>query len=40
MAWTEEQKVKAEAEAQAKADELQANDPTGRQYRITQLSAE
>ena len=25
-----------EAEAQAKADELQANDPTGRQYRITQ----
>ena len=29
-----------EAEAQAKADELQANDLTGRQYRITQLSAE
>jgi hypothetical protein len=29
-----------EAEAQAKADELQANDPTGRQYRITQLAAE
>ena len=29
-----------EAEAQAKADELQVNDPTGRQYRITQLSAE
>ena len=25
-----------EAEAQAQADELQANDPTGRQYRITQ----
>jgi hypothetical protein len=25
-----------EAEAQAKADELQANDPTGRQYRVTQ----
>ena len=25
-----------EVEAQAKADELQANDPTGRQYRITQ----
>ena len=23
-----------EAEAQAKADELQANDPTGRQYRV------
>jgi len=29
-----------EAEAQSKADELQANDPTGRQYRITQLSVE
>ena len=29
-----------EAEAQAKADELQANDPTGRQYRITQLAVE
>ena len=29
-----------EAEAQAKADELQANDPTGRQYRVTQLIAE
>ena len=27
-----------EAEAQAKANELQANDPTGRQYRINQLS--
>ena len=25
-----------EAEAQAKADELQANDPTGRQYRVQQ----
>ena len=29
-----------EAEAQAKAEELQANDPTGRQYRVTQLIAE
>ena len=30
-----------EAEAQAKADELQANDPTGRQYRVKlQLTAE
>ena len=29
-----------EAEAQAKADELQASDPTGRQYRVVQLSAE
>ena len=27
-----------EAEAQAKADELQAADPTGRQYRVSQLS--
>ena len=27
-------------EAQAKADELQANDPTGRQYRVTQLAVE
>jgi len=26
-----------EAEAQAKADELQANDPTGRKYRVIQL---
>lgn len=26
-----------EPEAQAKADELQANDPTGRQYRVVQL---
>ncbi len=26
-----------EPEAQAKADELAANDPTGRQYRIVQL---
>ena len=29
-----------EAEAQAKADELQANDPTGRQYRVRLLAAE
>lgn len=27
-----------EPEAQAKADELQANDPTGRQYRVVQIS--
>jgi hypothetical protein len=26
-----------EPEAQAKANELQANDPTGRQYRVVQL---
>lgn len=26
-----------EAEAQAKADELQAADPTGRQYRVVEL---
>ena len=29
-----------EAEAQAKATELQDADPTGRQYRVSQLSAE
>ena len=29
-----------EAEAQAKANELQATDPTGRQYRVRLLSAE
>jgi hypothetical protein len=29
-----------EADAQAKATELQDNDPTGRQYRVTQLAAE
>jgi len=28
------------ADAQAKATELQDNDPTGRQYRVTQLAAE
>lgn len=28
------------AEAQAKADELQAQDPTGRLYRVQQLSTE
>lgn len=27
-----------EPEAQAKADELQAADPTGRQYRVVQIS--
>lgn len=27
-------------EAQAKADELQAADPTGRQYRVSQLTTE
>ena len=27
-----------EAEAQAKADELQATDPTGRQYRVIQIA--
>ena len=27
-------------EAQAKADELQDADPTGRQYRVSQLTAE
>ena len=26
-----------ESEAQAKADELQKNDPTGRQYRVVQI---
>jgi hypothetical protein len=26
-----------EAEAQAKADELQANDPTGRKYRVVKI---
>lgn len=26
-----------EPEAQAKANELQANDPTGRQYRVVQI---
>jgi hypothetical protein len=26
-----------EAEAQAKADELQANDPTGRKYRVATI---
>ena len=29
-----------EAETQAKADELQATDPTGRQYRVAQISTE
>jgi hypothetical protein len=29
-----------EAEAQAKATELQDADPTGRQYRVTQIGAE
>jgi hypothetical protein len=29
-----------EAEAQAKADELQAADPTGRKYRVEQIAAE
>ncbi len=28
-----------EAEAQAKADELQADDPTGRKYRVQQIAA-
>lgn len=28
------------ADAQAKATELQDNDPTGRQYRVVQLTAE
>lgn len=28
-----------EAEAQVKADELQANDPTGRQYRVAYIAA-
>ena len=28
------------AEAQAKATELQDNDPTGRQYRVVQFDAE
>ncbi len=28
------------AEAQAKADELQAQDPTGRLYRVQQISTE
>ena len=28
-----------EAEAQAKADELQAADPTGRKYRVEQIEA-
>ena len=28
-----------EAEAQAKADELQAADPTGRKYRVQQIAA-
>ena len=28
-----------EAEAQAKAEELQAADPTGRQYRVEQIEA-
>ena len=28
------------AEAQEKADELQAADPTGRQYRVVQITAE
>jgi hypothetical protein len=28
-----------EPEAQAKADELQANDPTGRKYRVAQIAA-
>jgi hypothetical protein len=28
-----------EPEAQAKADELQADDPSGRQYRVQQISA-
>ncbi len=28
-----------EPEAQAKADELQALDPTGRLYRVTQIAA-
>jgi hypothetical protein len=28
-----------EPEAQAKADELQAADPTGRKYRVEQISA-
>jgi hypothetical protein len=27
-----------EAEAQAKADELQASDPTGRKYRVQQIA--
>jgi len=27
-----------EAEAQAKADELQSGDPTGRSYRVVQLA--
>jgi hypothetical protein len=27
-----------EAEAQAKADELQADDPTGRKYRVQQIA--
>ena len=29
-----------EAEAQAKATELQDADPTGRQYRVSQIAAE
>jgi hypothetical protein len=29
-----------EPEAQAKADELQAQDPSGRLYRVVQLAAE
>jgi len=29
-----------ETETQAKADELQAVDPTGRQYRVAQMSTE
>ena len=29
-----------EAETQAKADELQVTDPTGRQYRVAQISTE
>ena len=29
-----------EPEAQAKADELQAADPTGRQYRVVQVTTE
>ena len=28
------------ADAQAKATELQDNDPTGRQYRVVQITAE
>ena len=28
------------AEAQAKANELQAADPTGRQYRVAEITAE